>query len=422
METSNQIVTGFWGAVLVVWLLGHSKAAPSQPMRCARKLKWRRARFLSVSTLLGLLVGSSHAVAERSSLDLSSALIVSGSSNVIQVNAADMLKDEVEARSRIVLAVASEMPEDETIVVLVGTAQELADQSFRPPQEHEVPSKEDGYAIWVDDTTRSAATICVAGFDDRGALFGVGRLLRTLHMTRDQLTLDADVTISTAPRYSLRGHQFGYRPKTNAYDAWSVEVWEKYYRDMIVFGMNAVEIVPPKTDDHFDSPHYPLPPMEMMIEMSRLADDYGLAVWIWYPGVDDDYSDPKTMDFALKEREAVFSQLPRIDAVFVPSGDPKELHPDVLFPLMMQQKKALNRYHPKATIWSSVQNYDDEPRTMGWTDAFYDRLRGEGIDWFDGLVFGPATETSLPQMRAAVPDRYPIRCEGRCEDHRKRAV
>jgi len=58
--------------------------------------------------------------------------------------------------------------------------------------------------------------------------------------------------------------------------------------------------------------------MEMMIGMSQLADDYGLDVWIWYPSMDKDYSDPKTVEFALKEREEVFKKLPRIDAVFVP--------------------------------------------------------------------------------------------------------
>ena len=56
--------------------------------------------------------------------------------------------------------------------------------------------------------------------------------------------------------------------------------------------------------------------------MSRIADEYGLDVWIWYPAMDTTTRDPKTVEFALKEWGEVFQQLPRIDAVFVPGGDP----------------------------------------------------------------------------------------------------
>ena len=77
---------------------------------------------------------------------------------------------------------------------------------------------------------------------------------------------------TASPKYPLRGHQLGYRPKTNAYDAWTVEMWEQYIRDLAVFGTNAIEIVPPRSDDEPDSPLFPLPPAQMMVEMSRIAD------------------------------------------------------------------------------------------------------------------------------------------------------
>ena len=37
----------------------------------------------------------------------------------------------------------------------------------------------------------------------------------------------------------MRGHQLGYRPKTNAYDAWSVPMWEQYIRELAIFGTNS---------------------------------------------------------------------------------------------------------------------------------------------------------------------------------------
>jgi len=57
-----------------------------------------------------------------------------------------------------------------------------------------------------------------------------------LEMSRDRVSVSGDIKIATAPRYPLRGHQIGYRPKTNSYDAWTLAMWEQYYRDMIVFG------------------------------------------------------------------------------------------------------------------------------------------------------------------------------------------
>jgi hypothetical protein len=63
------------------------------------------------------------------------------------------------------------------------------------------------------------------------------------------------------------------------YDAWDVPMWQQYIRDLAIFGVNAIELIPPRSDDAANSPHFPLPPLRMMSEMSRLADEYGLDVW-----------------------------------------------------------------------------------------------------------------------------------------------
>ena len=116
----------------------------------------------------------------------------------------------------------------------------------------------------------------VAGNDSRGVLFGIGRLLQELRMYREKsrqvpghVRLPADFEITTAPQYPLRGHQFGYRPKVNSYDGWTPDIWEQYIRDLAVFGTNAYEMMPPRTDDDADSPHFPLPQIEMMAIISR---------------------------------------------------------------------------------------------------------------------------------------------------------
>ena len=89
----------------------------------------------------------------------------------------------------------------------------------------------------------------VIGNDERGVLFGVGKLLRSLEMSRDRVALRATLDVTTAPAMPIRGHQLGYRPKTNSYDGWDLPQWEQYIRDLAVFGCNAIELIPPRSDD-----------------------------------------------------------------------------------------------------------------------------------------------------------------------------
>ncbi|HLK62201.1 MAG TPA: hypothetical protein VKU19_02090 [Bryobacteraceae bacterium] len=332
--------------------------------------------------------------APAAALDLKSAVVVAPNTLAgPEKKAVALLVDEIEKRTRLRLTISQNRPAQGTAILL--------GQQFGRSENGLVPAVAgaDGYRVQV-----IGDSVIVAGNDARGTLFGAGCLLRNLRMERDLLEVPDSLSIATAPKYALRGHQLGYRPKTNSYDGWSVPVWDQYLRDLAVFGTNAVELIPPRSDDDADSPHFPLPPMPMMVEMSRLADSYGLDVWIWYPAMDKDYSDPKTVEFALREWGEVFRQLPRIDAVFVPGGDPGHTEPKYLLALLEQQTALLHRYHPKAQMWVSPQSFNRE-----WMDQFLDILKTRQPAWLSGVVFGPQVRMSLPELRAAVPQRYPIR-------------
>src|SRR6185436_2286132 len=167
---------------------------------------------------------------------------------------------------------------------------------------------------------------------------------------------------------------------------------------------NAIELIPPRSDDLANSPHFPLPQMQMMSEMSRLADEYGLDVWIWYPALDKDYSDEKTVESALKEWGEVFSKLPRVDAVFVPGGDPGHTQPKVLMALLEKQTENLHRYHPRAQMWVSPQSFN-----QAWLDEFIGILQHDQPSWLSGVVHGPQVRVSIAKLRELVPQKYPIR-------------
>src|SRR5579884_1360583 len=368
-----------------------------------------RLAIVSLSRALALIVflvpiGLLRADAPVNDLTHASVVSPPGLSKPEQ-KAVQMLIEEVEKRSRVRWKHVNDWPDHKEPMILVGQAAAVRSLAAR----HGVTLPEasgqggpEGFRIGTVGG-KGAPVVWVAGNDARGVLFGVGRLLRELRLQRDRVSLPADFHVATAPRTPLRGHQLGYRPKTNSYDGWTVALWEQYIRDLAIFGCNAIELILPRSDDAADSPHFPLPQLRMMAEQSRLADAYGLDVWIWYPALDRDYSDPATIESALKEWSQVFQTLPRIDAVLVPSGDPGDTRPRVLLPFLAKQTANLRRYHPKAQMWVSGQGFNREQ-----LEEFFTLLR-QGQDWLTGVVYGPQIRVSLADFRKAVPHRYPIR-------------
>ncbi|HLH55121.1 MAG TPA: alpha-glucuronidase family glycosyl hydrolase [Verrucomicrobiae bacterium] len=319
--------------------------------------------------------------------------------------AVQMLREEAHKRVQVWWPESTRFP-SEGDVIAVGTVDEVGGLPSFAGLESAGSLQKLGAEGYLISTRRQAGrlVVFVVGKDSRGLLFGIGRLLRELRMGRGTAELDEQVNILTSPAYPLRGHQLGYRPKCNSYDAWDLPDWEQYYRDLAVFGCNTVELIPPRSDDDADSPHFHRAPIDMMVDMSRLADEYGLDVSVWYPAMDADYSNPATVESALKEWAVVFEKLPRIDAVFVPGGDPGHTEPKHLLALLEKQTRNLHRFHPKAQMWMSPQSFD-----KAWFDEFIDLLKNQQPSWLSGIVFGPQVRVSMEQLRALVPKRYPIR-------------
>lgn len=331
-------------------------------------------------------------------LDFRTAVIViPANASMPEKKAASMLSEEIEKRTQLRLPIQTQSATGPAFIL--GRTDQI--KLLGAGQLAGAPDKPEGFTVAT--SSNGTAIAAVTGHDDRAVVFGAGYVLRHLTMARQRLELDAGLTISTAPKVLVRGHQLGYRPKTNAYDAWTVPMWDQYIRELAIFGTNMVELIPPRSDDAADSPHFPLPQIEMMVEMSRIAGEYGLQVSIWYPAMDKDYSDPKTVEFALKEWGEVFRRLPRIDQVFVPGGDPGHTQPKYMMALLEKQTENLHKYHPKAEMWMSPQGF-----TKDWMDEYFAIMKTEP-KWLSGVVFGPQQMYSLPELRERLPKRYPIR-------------
>ena len=348
---------------------------------------------------------TSQPVVSPNALDLSKAVIgcPAGLSRR-EKNAVGMLVEEVEKRTLFHLPLVENLPAGMPLI-WISRWSDLPANWKALLSADELPAHPEGYLVQALPGS-AGPVVVVAGADERGVLFGVGCLLRALEMDRFLLAYPAQFSALTWPKVSLRGHQLGYRDKTNSYDAWDLRQWNQYIRELAIFGTNAIELIPPRSDDAnlLDSVHYPLPPMETMVGMSQIADDYGLDLWIWYPALDEDYSDPATVEFALKEWEEVFRRLPRIDHIFVPGGDPGKAPPPLLMPMLARQQQQLVRYHPNAKMWISPQGFTGE-----WMAQFLDILQRERPDWLYGVVHGPWIHIPMPEFRAMIPAKYALR-------------
>ena len=353
--------------------------------------------------LFFILISPLNLQASDANFDFTNSVIVTPRKlEKLEFKAITVLREEIQKRTGIQLDTVTKWPKNQQSVIAVGQKEQM--KFFAGPYsdifENGQTLHKEGFRLLMKENA-----ILVVGNDPRGVFYGIGKLLRNLYMKTGSIVAPKKLDITTSPRYAIRGHQLGYRPKTNAYDAWDAAQFDQYIRELGIFGANCIEIIPPRSDDTLTSPHMKLPPIEMMIKQAQIIDSYGMDVWIWYPNVGEDYTHPDSVRRELQEREDIFRKLKRIDVVFVPGGDPGDLHPDVLFEWLKKVAKVLNKYHPKAKIWVSPQAFRP---TAEWLDAFYNNVNLR-FPWFGGVVFGPWIKTPLPEIRKIVDPKIPIR-------------
>ncbi len=317
----------------------------------------------------------------------------------------NLLQEEVEKRTQLKWPITNDITEDQGTTIALLYQKDLSELGAGY-QDHlsNIPdlAKEGYFISWMPERK----TLFVVAKEDRGLLYGIGRILRKMHWEKGKVLLSAtNLQGSSSPKYPIRGHQLGYRPKTNSYDAFTVERFEQYIRELALFGANSIEIVPPRTDDDFTSRHMVLPAIEMIGEQSRIADELDLDVWMWYPNMGEDYTHPDSIAAELEERREVFQAVTRLDHLFVPGGDPGELEPDELFDWLEQTVEVLHQYHPSAKVWVSPQVFRP---TQEWFDRFFYHIN-QGYPWLGGVVFGPWVKIPLPELRELVNPEIPIR-------------
>ncbi len=326
-------------------------------------------------------------------LDLSQATIVSTASEGVVRKAAEMLQVELAKRSGITLPVAETAP-DRGAAIIVGTVITVP--------EVRVPDAAESYTIDID-----GSTVRLVGRDARGAMMAAGRLVRVADYGPGGLTITLRRPLSASPDVPYRAHQLAYRNTANTYDAWSVDTYEQYVRDLIIFGANGVELIPNPDLEAKDGPVMAEPMEVMNRKLSAMLGSYGIDVWLWSPVMDreeENITTPEGFNKALEQRKAMFAAYPVIDHVFVPGGDDGDAPAEALMPFLKALSGVLKETHSNAKLWVSNQTF-----TIEENNYFFDYLEKEAKGWLTGVVYGPWTKMGWEEMRARVPQDYPIR-------------
>ena len=359
-------------------------------------LKDMRQTMLAMAVLLLALTGAPWIATaqDASALPLEKAVLVAPTEGPVS-KAADFLCDEVYKRSGI--RWYNREPFEGAPLVVVCTA-DTVPEDVSLPKGLEIPQKAEGFAIGV-----SGDTVILAGRDYKGALFAAGRLLLLLDMGDRKVSLPRATRVATAPKYSMRVHQLGYRNTSTCCDLWDEDTYEQYLRDLAIFGTNGAELIQEEPPGGKDGPLLALSQWDMNMRLAKLLDAYDLDVFVWYP-VPILGNDQEKYDTELGYRKQFFAEIARLDHVFVPGGDPGDNHPKILMPALEGMAGMLHKRFPEAGLFVSNQKMKPE-----WTEWLFNYIREEQPEWLGGYVYGPGTKHSIMDAREWLPEQYAIR-------------
>nr|NUR38348.1 hypothetical protein [Sphingomonas sp.] len=246
----------------------------------------------------------------------------------------------------------------------------------------------DGFAV----RRLSGNLVVITAQATRGLVYGAGWYLRSGARPR---------SLDDAAARPERLTQIGYRAKNNSYDAWTLWMFERRIEDFALWGASGVQVIAPVSDDAPSSPLFPAPPLETLAGIGHIAHRLGLDFALYYPLLSD-YSKAGEAAAERARFKALLDAMPKVDALYVPGGDPGHTAPAQLFPLVGSLAAELRDRNPAASVWLSTQGFNESG-----LNAFYTEL-DRRPDWLTGIFIGPQTRDSVAVHRARVPARYPL--------------
>jgi hypothetical protein len=359
-------------------------------------------RLICTLTFVFCLLFSLSAQAEGIDLAKATVVIRAGDLPSAEKIAPTILSEELARRTGIQWKIASDWPAKANIIIEISTiSQPPAWQSQIAGMLASVPAKAEAFSIRVTPASNDRpGIIAITGYDPRGAMFGVGKLLRTLEWKTGSVSIDSDFKATESPDRPIRGHQIGYRDYANSWDAWTYDQFDQHFRELVIFGANCVENIPWQDDAPGRLMKYTRE--EMNVKFADLCDKYDIDHWLWVPVLIKLPKEEEELTI-LKRQEEFYRKIKRLDAIFVPGGDPGDNKANVLLPHLERMADVMTRHHSKAKIWLSLQHFKPDD-----TEFLYQYLNEKQPKWFGGLVMGPGSPPMEP-TRQRLAKQYQLR-------------
>lgn len=232
----------------------------------------------------------------------------------------------------------------------------------------------------------------------RSLIYGFAEFLKKAVFENSRIYLVKNISIKRTPSMKIRGHQLSYTDMNNTVDMWGKEEYERYIRDLMLFGTNMVEADSGVREETSVLMRYSQ--KEMLIAMSEICVEYDIDLSVWHELWSKD-SDEETIE----KMHALYDDLPKLDVLFPPGGDPGDMQGEAFVQRCVKMKRELQKVFPKIQMWPSAQAPHEYP---DWGERFVKEM-AKLPEEIDGVIYGPNHAMPLDELRRKIDKRYPIR-------------
>lgn len=330
---------------------------------------------------------------------------------------ADVLQTELERSTSVAIhrvhpnAIAADIPEwpfsENQLNIVIHNIEKLsgADQEklFHwvgiDPVSQRDPGPEGFHLIDIGEKGLAGHSLHIYGVDYRGALYGIGELLRQVHFFTNTIAIPPKLSIRSAPAFEVRGANVGQGHTiteiSNARD-WTQGEWERAVTGYALAGANTISM---GYSVSADDPKYQfVRDMGLKVLMSVNPNHgSGPPEWEAKEAIGRKgylcLSIPEAREAKLAEENERWMRAPHVDYVRMKSGDGggcecEKCRPygRVYIRMCADIAKIIRRYRPNTEIFVLNQKLDNAGDM-----AIFEYLQNEPQSWLRAIAIGPGS-------------------------------
>ena len=191
-----------------------------------------------------IFLGCSNLSAQTTDLSKGVIMVSDKIKSPVKETAIRILQEETAQRTGIKFAISSKT--DNPIKIILAKASDFEVNGIPLPirmGENQPETKSEGFRVNLDNSTGKPILWLIGG-DERGVIFAICEFLRTANLSKGKILFSSLNNQASSPAYPIRGHQLGYRNTANSWDAWNPVQYEKYIKELALFGTNSIENIP----------------------------------------------------------------------------------------------------------------------------------------------------------------------------------